>query len=143
MIVLDTNVVSEPLRPAGEAVVLAWLDRQNIETLFLTTISLAELRYGVAVLPDGRRKDGLGAALEKRVIALFGPRILAFDREAASAYAVIRAQAKRVGKAIAAADGYIAAIAAARGFAVATRDTAPFVAAGIRVLNPWEAAVGH
>ena len=72
MIVLDTNVVSEPLRPAGEPAVLAWLDRQDIETLFLTTISLAELRYGVAALPDGRRKEGLGMALESRVIALFG-----------------------------------------------------------------------
>lgn len=138
MIVLDTNVISEPLKPAGDPAVLTWLDQQNFETLFLTTISLAELRYGVAALPDGRRKDGLGAALEDRIIALFGPRVLAFDAAAADAYAVIRARAKSAGKAIAAADGYIAATAAAHGFAIATRDTGPFEAAGLPVINPWE-----
>ena len=137
MIILDTNVVSEPLRPAAEPAVLAWLDQQSIETLFLTTISLAELQFGVAALPDGRRKDGLKAALDERVIALFGPRILVFDRAAADAYAVIRARAKTAGKTIGAADGYIAAIAAAHGFAVATRDTTPFAAAGVPVVNPW------
>ena len=138
MIVLDTNVVSEPLRPAADPAVLAWLDDQAIETLFLTAISLAELRYGVAVLPEGRRKQGLGAALETRVIALFGPRILSFDPAAADAYALIRARAKAAGTAISAADGYIAATAAARGFTVATRDTTPFAAAGLAVINPWD-----
>jgi hypothetical protein len=139
MIVLDTNVVSEPLRATGEPAVLAWLDQQNIETLFLTTISLAELRYGVAALPDCRRKDGLGAALEGRIIALFGPRMLSFDSAAADAYARIRARAKAAGKAIAAPDGYIAATAAAHGFTVATRDTEAFEAAGLPVINPWTA----
>ena len=105
MIVLDTNVVSEPLRPAAEPTVLGWLDQQNIETLFLTTVSLAELRYGVAALPDGKRKQGLSAALDQRVIALFGQRILAFDTAAADAYAVIRTRAKTAGKAIGTADG--------------------------------------
>ena len=138
MIVLDTNVVSEPLRSAADPAVLAWLDDQSIETLFLTTISLAELRYGVAALPDGRRKEGLGAALESRVIALFGRRILSFDPAAADAYALIRARAKAAGKAISAADGYIAATAAAHGFAVATRETGPFEAAGLVVINPWQ-----
>jgi predicted nucleic acid-binding protein len=140
MIVLDTNVVSEPLRAAGEPAVIAWLDEQNIETLFLTTISLAELRHGVAALPDGRRKDGLRMALESRVIALFGPRLLSFDAAAADAYAGIRARARAAGKAIAAVDGYIAATAAAHGFAVATRDTGRFEAAGLVVINPWPAA---
>jgi predicted nucleic acid-binding protein len=137
MIVLDTNVVSEPLKLAGDPSVLRWLDQQNIETLFLTTISLAELRYGVAALPDGKRKDGLRAALEERVVALFGSRILVFDIAASDAYALIRARTEMAGKAIAAADGYIAAIAATHGFAVATRDTTPFDAAGIPVINPW------
>jgi predicted nucleic acid-binding protein len=137
MIVLDTNVISEPLKPAGDPVVLAWLDQQNIETLFLSAISLAELRYGVATLPDGRRKEGLGAALENRIIALFGSRILSFDAAAAQAYAIIRARAKTAGLAIAPADGYIAATATAHGFMVATRDTGPFEAAGVPVINPW------
>jgi predicted nucleic acid-binding protein len=139
MIVLDTNVVSEPLRTAASPAVIAWLDRQNIETLFLSTISLAELRYGVAALPEGRRRDGLRAALEERILSLFGPRVLAFDTEAADAYAAIRARARAVGKTIGASDGYIAATAAAHGFAVATRDTGPFEAAGVLVINPWEA----
>jgi len=139
VIVLDTNVVSEPLRPAAEPAVLAWLDQQNIETLFLTTISLAELRYGVAALPDGRRKDGLRAAVESRIVALFGPRILSFDSDAADAYRLIRARAKAAGQAISASDGYIAATAVAHGFAVATRDTGPFEAAGLSVINPWAA----
>jgi toxin FitB len=138
MIVLDTNVVSEPLKAVASAAVIAWLDRQNIETLFLSTISLAELRYGVAALPEGRRKDGLAAALERRIFSLFGSRILAFDTAAADAYATIRARARAAGKTIAASDAYIAATAAARGFVVATRDTGPFEAAGIPVINPWE-----
>ncbi|HZU90408.1 MAG TPA: type II toxin-antitoxin system VapC family toxin [Stellaceae bacterium] len=139
MIVLDTNVVSEPLKAAASPAVIAWLDRQNIETLFLSTISLAELRYGVAALPEGRRKDGLRTALEERIFSLFGSRILAFDTAAADAYAVIRARARAAGKTIGASEGYIAAMAAAHGFAVATRDIGPFEAAGLPVINPWEA----
>jgi predicted nucleic acid-binding protein len=139
MIMLDTNVVSEPLRAVASPAVIAWLDRQNIETLFLSTISLAELRYGVAALPEGRRKDGLRAALEERIFSLFGSRILAFDTAAADAYAVIRARARTAGKTIGASDGYIAATAAANGLAVATRDTDPFEAAGVLVINPWGA----
>jgi predicted nucleic acid-binding protein len=115
MIVLDTNVVSEPLKAAASPAVIAWLDRQNIETLFLSAISLAELRYGVAALPGGRRKDGLRTALEERIFSLFGSRILAFDTAAADAYAAIRARAKAAGKIIGASDGYIAATAAAHG----------------------------
>jgi toxin FitB len=139
MIVLDTNVVSDPLRATASPAVVAWLDRQNIETHFLSTISLAELRYGVAALPEGRRKEGLSAALEKRPLALFGSRVLAFDTAAAGAYAVIRARARTAGKTIGASDGYIAATAAAHGFAVASRDTGPFEAAGVAVINPWDA----
>jgi predicted nucleic acid-binding protein len=139
MIVLDTNVVSEPLRAAASPAVIAWLDRQNLETLFLSTIGLAELRHGVAALPEGKRKDGLRTALEGRILSLFGSRILAFDTAAADAYAVIRARAKAAGKTIGASDGYIAATAAAHSFAVATRDTGPFEAAGVPVVNPWEA----
>lgn len=139
MIVLDTNVVSEPLRSSASPTVLAWLDEQRVETLFLTTISLAELRYGIAAMPDGRRRDGLKAALENTILDFFGPRILPFDTNAASAYAVLRARATASGLAIGPTDGYIAAIAAARGFSVATRDVRPFEAAGITVINPWHA----
>jgi len=138
MILLDTNVVSEPLRAAPDANVLAWLDAQAIETLYLSAISLAELRFGIAVLPEGKRRDTLLASLEQRVLPLFAGRILAFDAPIAQAYAELRARARAAGQAIATADGYIAAIAAAQGFTVATRDTSPFEAAGVSVINPWE-----
>lgn len=137
MILLDTNVVSEPLKLAGDPAVLAWIDAQSIETLYLAAISLAELRFGVASLPAGKRKDALHTSLEQRVVPLFAGRILAFDAAASATYAQILARARADGKAIATADGYIAATAAANGLMVATRDTAPFEAAGLAVINPW------
>ena len=139
MIVLDTNVVSEPMKPWRDAGVLAWIDRQPAETLFLTTTSLAELLVGVERLPAGRRRDGLSAALEHFLGILFGPRILPFDRQAAAAYATLSVRARSAGRSIPMADGQIAAIATVHGFAVATRDTAPFVAAGVPVVDPWDA----
>ena len=138
MILLDTNVISEPLKRAGNQGVLAWIDAQTIETLYLSTISLAELRFGIAALPAGRRRDTLQAALEERVLPLFEGRILSFDEQASKAYAALRARARAEGRAIAPADGYIAAIAAAHELTVATRDTSPFEAAGLTVINPWE-----
>lgn len=139
MIILDTNVVSEPLRPAPDTNVLAWLDQQDIATMYLTTITLAELRHGIAALPDGKRRRQLQAAMDERIEPLFSGRILAFDEAAARAYASVRLHARDAGKAISAADSYIAAIAAERGFTVATRDGTPFRAAGIRVVDPWTA----
>lgn len=137
MILLDTNVVSEPLKATGDTNVLAWIDAQIIETLYLSTISLAELRFGIAALPEGKRRDTLHFSLEQRVLPLFAGRILPFDDPASQSYATLRARAHAGGKAIAPADGYIAAIAATHGFTVATRDTSPFEAAGLAVINPW------
>jgi predicted nucleic acid-binding protein len=137
MILLDTNVISEPLKLSADANVLAWIDAQTIETLYLSTISLAELRFGIAVLPSGKRKDTLLSSLEQRILPLFAGRILTFDAAASEAYAALRARARAEGKAIASADGYIAAIAKAHGLIVATRDTSPFEAAGLTVINPW------
>ena len=139
MILLDTNVVSEPLKLTGDASVLTWLDAQMIETLYLSTISLAELRFGIAALAPGQRRDTLHANLEQLILPLFAGRILPFDIEASKAYAVLRARARAEGKAIAPAAGYIAATAAAHGLMVATRDTGPFEAAGLMVINPWNA----
>lgn len=139
MILLDTNVVSEPLKPNGELAVLAWIDAQAVETLYLSAITLAELRFGIAAMPDGKRKDGLRQRLDERVVPVFAGRILPFDTDAADTYAELRARARAAGKAIGTADAYIAAIAAAHGFAVATRDTSPFEAAGLNVINPWKA----
>ena len=138
MILLDTNVISEPLRLTGDVAVLNWIDAQAIETLFLCTISLAELRFGIAALPAGQRQDTLRTSLEQRILPLFAGRILSFDAAESEAYAALRARARADGKAIAPADGYIAATAATHGLTVATRDTGPFEAAGLTVINPWE-----
>ena len=138
MIVLDTNVISELWRIAPSHDVQAWLDAQDIETLYLSIITVAELRYGLAVMPKGKRRNTYQERLEKEVLPIFAGRILVFDLQASQAYADLMAQAKAEGKAIGKSDAYIAAIAKAHGFAVATRDVSPFVAAGLSVINPWE-----
>ena len=137
MILLDTNVVSEPLRATPDARVIAWIDAQPLETLYLSAITVAELRAGVALLPAGKRRAGLQEGLEKRVLPLFAGRVLPFDLACTRAYAELLAKARAGGLTIATADGYIAAIAAANGFVVASRDTGPFEAAGTAVINPW------
>ncbi len=138
MIILDTNVLSEPTKPNGNAHVAAWLDRQDIESLFVTSINLAELMAGIAILPEGRRKQELQRALERFLVKRIVTPILAFDREAALAYAAVFAHAKAKRYTLPVADAQIAAIAKVHGFAVATRDVAPFRAAGVAVVNPWE-----
>lgn len=138
MILLDTNVISEPLRLSADPGVLAWIDAQHIETLYMAAISLAELRFGVAALPAGKRKTTLHQQLEQRVIPLFKGRILPFDAEASVVYAELRAHARSRGKAIGTADGYIAATAATNNLVIATRDMAPFEAVGLEVINPWQ-----
>jgi len=137
VIILDTNVVCEPMKVNANPAVAAWLDRQAAETLFLTAVGLAELLVGVAVMPAGRRREGVGAALGELVSRLFGARILPFDENAARAYAALAARARAAGCALSVADAEIAAIAAVTGFTVATRDAAPFVAAGVPVIDPW------
>ncbi|MGA7158849.1 MAG: type II toxin-antitoxin system VapC family toxin [Acidobacteriaceae bacterium] len=138
MILLDTNVLSEPTKPSGDERVAAWLDRQEIRSLFVTSINLAELMVGVAMLPEGRRRQALRSALDQFLAKRIVTPILPFDREAALAYADVVAYAKVKRYTLPVADGQIAAIAKVHGFAVATRDVEPFVAAGVRVINPWE-----
>ncbi|MCP5142148.1 MAG: type II toxin-antitoxin system VapC family toxin [Gammaproteobacteria bacterium] len=138
MILLDTNVVSEPLRPAPNAQVIAWIDAQALETLYLSAITVAELRAGVAQLPAGKRRDALHDGLETQVLPLFAGRVRPFDLACTQAYAALMAEARAAGRAISPADGYIAAIAKANGFLVASRDTGPFEAADVGVINPWQ-----
>ena len=138
MIILDTNVVSEPMKSDGDRGVQAWLDEQIAETLYITSISISELLLGVELLPDGKRKEGLAIALSDLLATLFGDRVLSFDLQAATLYAARISKARAAGQAISMADGQIAAIAAVHGFTVATRDTAPFVAAAVPAVNPWE-----
>jgi predicted nucleic acid-binding protein len=137
MILLDTNVVSEPLRHSPEPRVIEWIDAQPLETLYLSAVTVAELRAGVALLPAGKRRTALHENLERQVLPLFTGRVLALDLSCTMAYAELTVKARAIGMAIATADGYIAAIAATHGFSVATRDASPFDAAGVAVINPW------
>lgn len=137
MILLDTNVVSEAIKPESHPAVRAWLDAQLAETLFLPSITIAELLFGIGVLPDGRRKTILAARIEG-LLEAFAGRILPFDARAARRYADLAVKARAAGRGFPTPDGYIAAIAAAHGFAVASRDTSAFHAAGLAVINPWK-----
>ena len=137
MIVLDTNVVSEAMKPEPHPAVRAWLNDQAAETLYLSSITLAELLFGIGALPAGKRKDMLAQALDG-LIGLFRDRVLPFDVDAARHYAELAVAAKTGGRGFPTPDGYIAAIAVSRGFIVASRDTAPFEAAGVSVINPWK-----
>lgn len=138
MIVLDTNVISELWKVEPDPRLLAWLDAQLIETLYLSVITVAELRFGLATMPEGKRRAIYQDRLEGEVLPAFAGRVLSFDLDASRAYSERMARARTEGKAIGTADGYIAATAAARGFMVATRDTSPFKAAGLNVINPWQ-----
>jgi toxin FitB len=137
MILLDTNVVSEPMRQRPNPRVQDWLDAQAIETLYLSTISLSELLLGIEGLPTGKRRRALAAALGEQIASLFESRIIPFDVAAAEAYAKVVTHARRQGYAISVGDGQIAAIAASRNLKVACRDGTPFHAAGLAVINPW------
>lgn len=137
MIVLDTNVVSEAMKPEPHPAVRAWLNDQAAETLYLSSVTLAELLFGIGALPTGKRKDMLAQTLDG-LMGLFRDRVLPFDTEAARHYAELAATAKAGGRGFPTPDGYIAAIASSRGFIVASRDTAPYDAAGVSVINPWK-----
>jgi len=140
MILLDTNVISEALRPKPALRVMAWLDAQAPETLYIPSVTIAELMFGVGALPDGRRKTMLAAGVDG-VVDMFADRILPFDTRAARRYAALAVRARAAGRGFPTPDGYIAAIAAAHGFVVATRDKPAFLAAGLTVIDPWDAAV--
>jgi toxin FitB len=138
MIVLDTNVVSETLKPQPDAAVLAWLDAQLAETLYLSSVTVAELLFGVAVLPAGKRRDRLSEAVNG-LVGLYQGRVLPFDVEAAGTYAVLAATARKRARGFPIPDGYIAATAASRNFVVASRDAAAYEACGLQAIDPWTA----
>jgi predicted nucleic acid-binding protein len=140
MIVIDTNVVSELMRPAPARAVLDWFGRQNPSALYLSAVSEAELRRGVAILPEGRRHDALQAAIDAMVAEDFAGRVLPFDGAAAVAFATVFAARRAAGRPISFPDCQIAATARAHGAAVATRNMGDFAGCGIEVLNPWEEA---
>ncbi|MYD71307.1 MAG: type II toxin-antitoxin system VapC family toxin [Acidobacteria bacterium] len=138
MVVLDTNVVSELMHPAGDPVVASWVAERPASSLFLTALTEAELRFGLAVMAAGKRRDGLAAGLERMLRAGFANRVLPFDSAAARAYAEIAAARRLMGRPVSQADAQITAIASARGMAVATRNVRDFEDMGINVIDPWE-----
>lgn len=137
MIILDTNIVSEAMKPEPNVSVRTWLNDQAIETLYLSSVTLAELLFGIAALPSGKRKEMLEEALNG-LMGLFRDRVLPFDIDAARHYAELAVNAKNGGRGFPTSDGYIAAIAASRKFTVASRDLAPYEAACVPVINPWQ-----
>lgn len=137
MIVLDANVISELLRPAPAPTVEAWLAAQDGAEAYLTAIGEAELRCGVTLLPEGRRRTALAAALEGLLREDFAGRILPFDAAAAEAYATIAAARRATGRPVSPFDCQIAAIARLRGATVATRSTADFEGCGVALIDPW------
>jgi len=140
MILLDTNVISEAMKPEPNVAVRNWLDAQLAETLYLSSVTIAELGFGIGALPEGKRKHKLAAAFEG-MLGLFVERILPFDTLAAHHYADLAVKARTAGQGFPTPDGYIAAIAASREFGVASRDTSAFAAAGLKVIDPWLTAV--
>ncbi len=137
MIIVDTNIISETVKPGRSSVVVNWIDAQIIETLYFTATSLSELRLGIESLPAGKRKEALRVDVNALIANFFASRILPFDREAALAYGGLVAAARAVGRAVSVTDGQIGAIASVHGFTIATRDTAPFIALGVPTINPW------
>jgi toxin FitB len=139
MILLDTNVLSELMRAKPAAEVLAWVDAQPSSELFTSSITVAEILYGIARISDGKRKQGLLDLATLMFEEDFAGRILPFDTEAAVHYAGLAAESEAKGKVVDMADGQIAAIAALHDAKVATRNVRHFDYLGVPVINPWEA----
>jgi len=137
MIVLDTNVLSEPLRPSPSTKVLDWMRSQPNTVLFTTTITEAELLYGIALLPRGKRRDLLKSVVERMFAVHLAGRVLSFDNAAARDYADIAAVRRRSGRPMSEPDARIAAIARSRGAELATRNVADFAGCELEVINPW------
>jgi len=137
MILLDTNVISELMRAEPAQIVLDWFGQHDASDLFISAITEAELRTGVAILPDGQRRDRLQAAIDAMIDQDFQARVLPFDSQAAKAYAEIAAQRRAAGRPIVEADCQIAAIARATDAPIATRNVKDFDGCGVRVINPW------
>ena len=138
MFILDTNVVSELMRERPHPTVLEWIDGRLKRDLYVAAVTQAEVLTGIAILPEGKRRQGLAAAADRAFDGVFADRVLPFDRSAAGAHAKIAAARRRTGRPISQADCQIAAIAAARGGSVVTRDVRDFDGTGVAVVNPWE-----
>jgi toxin FitB len=125
------------MKPEANAAVGAWLNEQVAETLYLISVTLAEMLFGIAVLPAGKLRNTLTRALDG-LLELFGDRVLPFDTNAGRHYVELAVAARNAGRGFPIPDGYIAAIATSRGFIVASRDTSPYEAGGLQVIDPWQ-----
>ena len=144
MILLDTNVISEVVKPSPSPAVISWLNDQDSATLYLSTIVLAEIGDGIEALPDGKRKQALSVAVDTFVDRAFADRILAFDRDAAKLYGKLMADRRRAGRPLSAPDGQVAATASSHGFQLATRNIKDFTNCGLVLVNPFDQSVtGH
>ena len=138
MILLDTNVVSEVMRVAPEPAVLDWMNASEASHLYLATITIAEISYGLQILPEGRRRQAITARFDRFIEQGFAHRVLPFDAAAAFIYGDVMARRKRMGRPLSVLDGQIVSIAKAHRMMVATRNTVDFEDTGVELLNPWE-----
>lgn len=138
MIILDTNVLSALMRTKPEAAVVDWLDRQPADSVWLSSITVFETRFGLALLPRGRRRSGLERAFDRVLTEDLANRVLDFDSMAAATAAQLAAGRQRAGRVVDLRDTLIAGIALARRAAIATRNTKHFEGLDVRVLNPWD-----
>ena len=138
MLILDTNVISETMQPTPSTRVLDWWSQQHSAELYTSTVTVAEILYGIELLPQGKRRVTLLAGADRMFGTVFAGHILSFDEEAARAFAEIAAGRRRQGRPIAEFDAQIAAIARSHGATLATRNTADFEGCGVRLTNPWQ-----
>ncbi|HEX4964814.1 MAG TPA: type II toxin-antitoxin system VapC family toxin [Thermoanaerobaculia bacterium] len=140
MIIVDTNVVAEMMKPSPDPSVVSWLNDREAAALFLTTVTIGEIGYGLEILPQGKRRLHLEQGFERVVAEAFTGRILVFDEEAARHYGAVMARRRAIGRPLSIQDGQIASIARARGFTVATRNVRDFVECGVEIVNPFESS---
>lgn len=138
MILFDTNVISEMMKPIPNENVVKWINKQEVMQLFISTITIAEISYGLNVLPEGRRRSALEKSFQKAMLEAFFGRILSFDETAAYFYGNLMGHRKELGYPLGVPDGQIAAIARAHGATVATRNIRGFDHCGLQLINPFE-----
>lgn len=137
MIILDTNVVSELMRPLPSEAVVRWVGAQPASGLYITSIAQAEILHGILLLPAGKKRRAIQEAAESMFAVEFNGRVLAFDGDATRAYAIIAADRRRAGRPISQFDAQIAAIAVTARAALATRNLSGFEGCGLKIVNPW------
>lgn len=137
MTILDTNVVSELMRPRPQSAVLGWLANQSAEEVHVTAITVAEVLLGIELLPAGKRRESIQAGAD-RTFGVFAGHILAFDEGAAHAFSLISSARRKKGRPMSEFDAQIAAIARVHGAVLATRNITDFEGCGVRLVNPWE-----